>query len=101
MLHLHGFHHRELCAALNGRAFLDGERHDCPLHRRPDCQHAIGKFGFGARLACFSWLFCLSVGQHGQRIDGIDLGAGSGLWLLPGSLKVELWALLRGSHGKC
>ena len=79
VLHLHRFHHRELRAAANGGAVLDGERDDRALQRRPDGQHAVGQFRLGAaRWPGVSRLPRLAVGQHGQRIDGIDLGAGSG-----------------------
>ena len=61
----------------------------------------MGQFGLGRWLAGVRRLSRLSVGQHSQRIDGVDLGSRSGLGMRPGNLEVEMRALLAGTRGKC
>ena len=83
MLHLHGFHDQHLPAAPDLIAGADVEGDDGALHGRGhrgdagrqfllhQCQGCRG--GGGAR--CVG----LAMVQHGQRVDGIDLGAGQRL----------------------
>ena len=102
VLHLHGFHHGKLGPRRNGVTDRDGNRDDRALHRRPDRDHPVRQIPHSAAAG---WLASadvprLAVGEHGQRIDGVDLGTGSGPGLLPGSLEVEMRALLAGARGK-
>ena len=78
VLHLHGIHDQQRLTGSDGIALLDRKADDRALHRRGNRHRAFGRIGrrVGRRLL----LRRLAEGQHGQRVDGIDPGAG-----LPGA----------------
>ena len=78
VLHLHRFHHGELLRPPDQRRPRDGERDDRALHRRADREHAVGQIRAHRRRRrpCLVAASRLAVGEHGERVDGVDLRAG-------------------------
>ncbi len=84
MLHLHGFHDRHRLADAHGVADLDGAADDGALQRRAQGRRALGPRELGGgeggrrRRGRHGPLgAALAVGEHRQRVDGVDLGPGA------------------------
>ena len=73
VLHLHGVHDQQRLAGRHGIALLHREADDRALHRRRHRHGALRRIG---RPPARPRWRRLAERQHGQRIDGIDPGAG-------------------------